>query len=47
MLARAGWYNSDPSTVEAAPVDKVIKSYYYELFCRDYEKASIELNREK
>ena len=45
MLAKAGWYGGSPSAVDAAPVDEVIYSYHYEMFCRQYENAVMEMNK--
>lgn len=45
MLAKAGWFNGNPSTIDAAPVDVVIYSYHYEMFSRKYDAACIELNK--
>lgn len=45
MLAKAGWFNGDPSAVDTAPINEVINAYHYEVFCREYEATEIELNR--
>lgn len=45
MLAKAGWFNGNPSTIDSAPVDEVINSYHYEIFSRNYDAACIELNK--
>lgn len=47
LLAKAGWFNGDPSAVDNAPIDKVINAYYYEIFSREYEATYIELNKDK
>lgn len=46
MLAKAGWWNSDPSAISNAPADDVLNAYDYEMFCRDYEITEFELNKE-
>ena len=46
MLAKAGWWNSSPSTILEAPTDEVINAYFYEVFMREYEQTYIELNRD-
>ena len=45
MLAKAGWFNGNPSTVDKTPVHEVINAYHYEIFCREYEATEIELNK--
>lgn len=47
MLAKAGWFNGNPSAVDNAPIDEVINAYYYEVFCREYERTAYELNKDK
>lgn len=47
MLAKANWYGGNPAEVENAPVDKVINSYYFEIYSREYEATVIELNKAK
>lgn len=46
MLAKAGWFNGNPSAIDNTPVDEVINAYHYEIFCREYEMTEFELNRE-
>jgi len=47
MLAKAGWYNGNPSAIYTAPFDEVMNAFYYEQMIRQYEEKSIELNREQ
>ena len=47
MLAKAGWYNGNPSAIYSAPFDEVMNAFYYEQMIRQYEEKSIELNREQ
>lgn len=46
MLAKAGWYNGNPSAVMLAPIDEVIDVINYEKMTHDYEKAYFEMNKE-
>ena len=47
LLAKAGWWGSNPSAIHNAPCDEVINAYHYEIFTREYEETSIILNREE
>jgi hypothetical protein len=47
MLAKAGWWGSNPTRILNAPVDEVINAYHYEIFTREFEQTYIELNREQ
>ncbi len=46
-LASAGWWDGDPEKVLKAPADLVMGALEYEAFRADYEKAYIELNKER
>ena len=46
LLAKAGWYNGNPSAIYSAPVDDVVNAYHYEIFTRQYEMADFELNKQ-
>lgn len=46
-LAKAGYWGGDPGAVKRAPVDEVVAAYQWETFTMDYERAFVELNREK
>jgi hypothetical protein len=46
MLAKAGWYNGNPSAVMQAPTDEVIDALYYEKMTKELEKAFYEMNKE-
>ena len=45
MLAKAGWYDGNPSAIYATPVDRVMKSYHYEIMSREYESTFQQLNK--
>lgn len=45
MLAKAGWFGGNPSTIYATSIDEVIKAYDFEQMSRDYEKTFINLNK--
>ena len=45
MLAKAGWFGGNPSTVNNAPVDVVIKAFQFEIMTREFESTSYELNK--
>ena len=45
MLAKAGWYGGNPSTILTAPIDWVMKSYHFENFVNKYKNAEMEINR--
>lgn len=47
MLAKAGWWGSNPTRIFNAPADEVINAYHYEIFTREFEQTYIELNREQ
>lgn len=44
-LAKAGYWNGEPSRILAAPADEVVAAIQYENFCSDYERATYDLNR--
>lgn len=46
-LAKAGWYAANPNIIYHTPVDKVMSSYHFEIFSREYESAYYELNKGK
>ncbi len=46
-LASAGWWDGDPGKVLQAPADLVMGAMQYEAFRADYEKAYVELNKER
>lgn len=46
-LAREGWCGGDPEKVLATRVDLVVAMMQYEIYKTEYERAWIELNREK
>lgn len=46
MLAKSGYFNSNPETIYSTRVDYVMKCYHYEIFTREYENTMIELNKE-
>lgn len=41
-LARANYYGGNPETVLNSNGTLVIQAYQFEVFCRDYESATIE-----
>lgn len=47
ILAKSGYFNSNPEVVMNTPIDIVMQTYHYEMFCRQYEETSYELNKEK
>lgn len=47
MLAKAGWFNGNPSTILTTPVDLVFKCYHYENFINKYQSAEMEMNIKK
>jgi hypothetical protein len=46
-LASAGWWEGNPEKVMQAPADLVMGAMQYEAFRADYEKAYIEINKER
>ena len=46
-LAKAGWYNGNPSAIYSAPIDEVIKSFQFEVMARQYKNTLIEMNKAK
>ena len=44
-LAKAGYWNGDPSRVLKAPAGEVLAAVQYENFCGEYERAIVELNK--
>ena len=47
MLAKSGYFGGNPETVLNASGDIVIDTFYYEMFSRDLEQATMELNKPK
>lgn len=47
MLAKAGWYNGNPSAIYAAPIDEVMKSYHFEIMARQYKNTSYEMSKKQ
>lgn len=45
MLAKAGYFGGNPSTVLNTPIDWVMKCYHYENFVNKYQNAEMELNK--
>lgn len=45
MLAKSGYFNSNPETIYSTRVDYVMNCYHYEIFTREYENTMIELNK--
>lgn len=46
MLAKAGWWNGNPSTILTAPIDWVMKAFHYENFVNKYQNAEMEMINE-
>lgn len=44
-LAKAGWFNGDPSAVLEAPASAVLDALEYERFHAELEDAMYELNK--
>ena len=44
-LAKAGWYDGNPSAIYAAPIDEFFKAYYFEIMARQFKSTAIELNK--
>ena len=42
MLAKAGWYGSNPSTILSAPTDWVMKCFHFENFTNDFKNEIME-----
>ena len=47
MLAKAGWWGCNPSTVLATPIDLVMKAYHFENFYNKFQSAEMEMNLKK
>ena len=47
MLAKAGWYNGDPSAIYAAPFDEVMRAYHFEIMARQYKSTMFEMSKNK
>lgn len=47
MLAKAGWYGGNPSAILAAPIDEVLKSYYFEIMARQFKSTTLEMSKNK
>lgn len=47
LLAKAGWYNGNPSEIYAAPIDEVMKSYHFEIMARQYKNTSYEMSKKQ
>ena len=45
-LAKAGWYNGNPSIVYNSPIDEVLQAYQFEIMTKDFEATSIKMNTE-
>jgi hypothetical protein len=44
-LAKAGYFNGDPSQALSAPVDIVLDTLEYERFHAEFEDAMYEMNK--
>lgn len=44
-LAKAGWYNGNPSAIYAAPIDEFFKAYHFEIMARQFKNTAFELNK--
>lgn len=47
MLAKAGYFGSNPVEIYKSPVNIVMNIYHYETFLREYESTYYELNKGK
>ena len=47
ILAKSGYFGGNPEEVLKANGDIVIDTFYYEMFARDLEQATTELNKPK
>ena len=45
-LAKSGYYNGNPELIFNSSADMVMKTYYYEIYTREYESTYLELNKE-
>lgn len=44
MLAKAGWWGSNPSAILQTPIDLVFKAYHFETFYNKFQSAEMEMN---
>jgi hypothetical protein len=47
QLAKSGWWEGDPGRILKAPASEVMAAAQFENFLPEYERAVIDLNREK
>ena len=46
-LAKAQWYNGNPSLIYKSPIDEVILAYQFEVMARDYDATDIAMSMER